>query len=228
MVARIIVVEDENLTRATLVAALREEGFDVRGASDAEACRAALKAQAADLVVLDLGLPGEDGLAYAQELRATSDVAVLVVTARGATEVQVTALDSGADTFLVKPVAASALVANVRALLRRKPASSEGKLCVAGWLIDLERRVVTSANDEPATLTRGEFNVLALLAQADGRIVGRELLSEAVNRGESGENLRDIRSVDALVSRLRRKLGSTLIATAPGFGYRLCAKVERQ
>lgn len=228
MSARIIVVEDERLTRAGMVEALRRAGHNVRAASDAQACRAALKAERADLVILDLGLPGEDGLSYARELSASGELAVLVVTARKAAEVQVAALDGGADGFLVKPVEAEALAAHVRAVLRRKSLARPGRMRFSGWVLDLERRILVGEEEQIIVLTRGEFSLLALLAQAEGRIVSRELLSEAVNRGDRSEEPRDIRSVDALVSRLRRKLTPALIGTAPGFGYRLCAKVEKE
>lgn len=229
MVASIVVVEDERLTRTAMVEALREAGYSVRAASDAQACRAALKAEAADLIILDLGLPGQDGLSYARELRAGGDVAVLVVTARPAADVEISVLDEGADGFLMKPVEPEALAAHVRALLRRRRQACAARLHFGAWVLDLERRLLLSETGEVEPLTRGEFNLLALLAQAEGRIVSRELLSEAVNRGDRTDAQRDIRSVDALVSRLRRKLGAAdLIGTATGFGYRLCGDVHRQ
>jgi DNA-binding response OmpR family regulator len=226
---RIVVVEDERLTRAAMVDALRQAGFEVRAAADACACRAALNAEPADLIVLDLGLPGQDGLSYARELRAAGDVAVLVVTARPAADVEISVLDEGADGFLMKPVEPQALAAHVRALLRRRRQAYAARLHFGAWVLDLERRLLLSETGEVEPLTRGEFNLLALLAQAEGRIVSRELLSEAVNRGDRTDAQRDVRSVDALVSRLRRKLGSAdLIGTATGFGYRLCGDVHRQ
>lgn len=228
-IEKIIVVEDERLTRAAMIAALTQAGFNVRGAADADSCRATLEAEPADLIVLDLGLPGQDGMSYARELRTAGDIAVLVVTARQATDVEVEVLDDGADGFLVKPVEPDALVAHVRALLRRRSNPLATRLSFGTWVLDLERRLLLDETGIAKTLTRGEFNLLVLLAQADGRIVSRELLSEAVNRGDRAEALRDIRSVDALVSRLRRKLGSPdLISTATGFGYRLGKEVHKE
>jgi DNA-binding response OmpR family regulator len=225
MSERIVVVEDERLTRATIVAALSAAGFSVRAAADADACRAALRAEAADLIVLDLGLPGQDGQSYARELRANSDVALLIVTSRSSAEVAT--LDAGADGFLTKPVEAGALVAHARAVLRRHGKQRTQRLYFGSWTIDQERRTLQNAGGEVVPLTGGEFSVLALLAQAEGRIVSRELLSEAVNRGVRPDMGADPRSVDALVSRLRRKLGSDIIATATGFGYRLAVETRK-
>lgn len=225
MAGRIVVVEDEQLTRTILVDALLKAGFQARGAADAESCRAALRAEPADLIVLDLGLPGEDGQAYAKELRRESDVPLLIVTARSNAEIET--LNEGADGFLRKPVEPRVLIAHVNAMLRRQRGPNDAEFCFGSWRVDLKGRVLRKADGEVETLTRGEFNLLALLVQAQGRIVSRELLSEAVNRGSrSGDEFGDLRSVDALVSRLRRKLGSEIIGTAPGFGYRLAIEAR--
>lgn len=225
MSGRIVVVEDEQLTRAIFIDALQRAGFSVRGAADAQACRAALRAEAADLVVLDLGLPGQDGQSFAREIRSQSDIPLLIVTTRAGAEVGV--LNDGADGFLCKPVEPNALVAHVNALLRRRKGNNEVEFSFETWRLDVGGRVLHNSAGEVEPLTRGEFNLLALLVQAQGRIVSRELLSEAVNRGARGEESGDLRSVDALVSRLRRKLGAEIIATAPGFGYRLAASVQQ-
>jgi two-component system torCAD operon response regulator TorR len=228
--ASILVVEDEPLTRATFAQFLRSQGYEVRQASDAAACRAALKAQPAHVVLLDLGLPGEDGLSLARELREQSDVGVIVVTSRAGVREQVAALDGGADDYLIKPVDLEALGAHVRSLLRRRRTERGQRYRFAEWTLDLGARALRSAQG-PLMVTRGEFDLLALLVTARGKIVSREHLAEAVNRNPG---LGDVRSVDALVSRLRRKLaaaredGGALIVTAPGFGYRLDAAVEAE
>ena len=224
---RVVVVEDETLTRSALVHALAGAGYHVRGASDVAACRAALSAEPVDLVILDIGLPGESGLSYARELRATSDVVILFVTATESKETEIDALDNGGDAYLVKPIDVDALKAHVRALLRRQDPARARRLRFGEWSLDPERRTLSGIQPiEP--LTRGEFNLITLLAKAEGRIVSRELLSEAVNRVQHGEQA-DIRSVDALVSRIRRKLNAPrLIVTVPNFGYRLAEEVHRE
>jgi DNA-binding response OmpR family regulator len=224
-VARVIVVEDEPLTCATYAKILGAEGHSVRTASDAFACRAALRAAPADIIVLDLGLPGIDGLTFAGELRSSGDVGVIVVTSRADVVTRITALDEGADDYLVKPVHLGELAARVRSLQRRR-VQARGRLVKVGcWVVDLSRRTVTDDERRAVSLTRGEFDLLATLIEGGGKIVSRESLSEAVGRS-GGES--DIRSADALVSRLRRKLAAEpdLIITAPGFGYRLGLSVE--
>jgi two-component system torCAD operon response regulator TorR len=219
---RILVVEDEPLTRATLVGILSRDGHDVRQASDVTACRAALRAQPADIVLLDIGLPGEDGLGYARELHAQANCGVIMVSQEAAVETRVAALNDGADDYLTKPVHPDELRARVQSVARRRGLASH--LEFGSLSIDPASRQARY-DGAALALTKGEFDLIVCLAEAKGRIVSREQLSRLVARKEG-----DLRSVDALVSRLRRKLaevgGGELIATAPGFGYRLAAAPE--
>lgn len=223
-VLRIVVVEDEPLTRATLVSFLGRQGHEVRPASCVEACRAALRQAKADIVLLDLGLPGEDGLSYARELRDSGECGVIVVSERSEVATRIAALNEGADDYLTKPVHLDELAARVGSVARRRTAVGGARLRLGPVLLDVGQRRVEAEGAEVA-LTRGEFDLLHKLAEAAGKIVSREALSEAVARGEG-----DLRSVDALVSRLRRKLPAPadgpLIVTAPGFGYRLGVPVR--
>lgn len=216
---RVLVVEDEPLTRTTLVQVLRGEGHEVRGAGCVPSSRAALKDERADVILLDLGLPGESGMDFARELRATSDCGLIVVSRQSDAATRIAALDVGADDYLTKPVDFEELAARVRSVARRALRSGAGGVWQIGPLrLDAGARQVT-VDGAAVTLTRGEFDLLQALAEAGTRIVTREALSARVARGEG-----DLRSVDALVSRLRRKLGAEaggLIETAPGFGYRL-------
>jgi two-component system torCAD operon response regulator TorR len=220
---RIVVVEDEPLTRATLVSFLSRQGHQVRPASCVEACRATLRSEPADMVLLDLGLPGEDGLGFARELRESGACGVIIVSERGEMATRIAALDQGADDYVTKPVHLEELAARVRSVARRRSGEG-GQLAVGDLVIDLAARRVEAAGAQVA-LTRGEFDLLRTLAEAGGKVVSRETLSGAVSRGEG-----DLRSVDALVSRLRRKLPALpdgqLIVTAPGYGYRLGAPVR--
>ena len=220
---RIVVVEDEPLTRESLVRYLAGQGHQVRGASCVEACRAALRAAPADVVLLDIELPGEDGLGYARELRQAGGVGVIMVSERSGVSTRIAALDDGADDFLAKPVHLEELAARVRSVARRRGLGRPGRLRLGVLVLHPEERRAVAGTGE-ITLTRGEFDLLHKLAQAEGKIVAREALSETVARGAG-----DLRSVDALVSRLRRKLppppDGPLLVTAPGFGYRLGSPV---
>jgi len=215
----IIVVDDEPVVCAAYARVLEGQGHKVRRASDAYACRAALKAEPADIVLLDLQLPGIDGLAYAAELRASVDIGVIVITSRAEFSVRVTALDQGADDYLIKPVDPGELAARVRSLARRRNIRRGRVYGFAGWRIYQARRAVTVPAGQDGRLTRGEFDLLSLLLEANGKVVSRDALGEVIGRGGAAS---DLRSVDALVSRLRRKL----IVTVPGFGYRLEGSVK--
>ncbi len=222
MTARVIIVEDEHLTRRAFALSLREAGFEAIEASDAFACRAALRHGRAEVVLVDLGLPGVDGMTLARELRDRSDVGLIVVSRRSEPEARIEALDLGVDDFLVKPVHLGELIARVRSVARRRAKSfSSRRFQVGKWTIDLDSRTVMS-DSETANLTRGEFDLLKCLVDGNGKIVAREELLACISASPEES---DPRSVDALVSRLRRKLDGAgapmLILTAPGFGYRL-------
>jgi DNA-binding response OmpR family regulator len=226
--ARVIVVDDEPLTCATYAKILEQEGHAVRTASDVFACRAAMKAGAVDIIVLDLGLPGVAGATFAAELQAGGDVGVIVVTSRADMDTRIAVLQEGADDYLVKPVHPGELAARVRSLHRRRARHRGLRYQLGAWTVDMERRTVFDSARRAVATTRGEFDLLARLIEGQGKIISRELLSEAVSRG-GGDS--DVRSVDALVSRLRRKLvcepgDPPVIITAPGFGYRLGPSVE--
>ena len=223
----VAVVEDESLTRRAIALSLREAGYTVHEAGDVLACRALLHQMRLDVVILDLGLPGIDGLSFARELRDRSEMGLIVVTRQRAPETRIAALDLGADDYLVKPIHYGELAARIRSVMRRSGRDRGRRKRVGQWVVDIEARTVIKGT-ESASLTRGEFDILARLVQADTKIVSRQELLSVISRSPQDS---DLRSVDALVSRLRRKIddtkGGSLIATAPGFGYRLAvAPVE--
>jgi DNA-binding response OmpR family regulator len=224
---RVVVVEDETLTRRAVALGLREQNFEVYEAADASACKALLRQQRVEVAVLDVGLPGIDGLSLVTHLRQQADIAIVMVTRRGAPEARIEALDLGADDYLVKPVHHGELAARIRSVMRRRYPMRGRRKRVGRWLIDLEARSAASG-ELTAALTRGEFEIMACLVEANSKIVSREELLSAVSRRPMDS---DMRSVDTLISRLRRKLGDdtetpNLIVTAPGFGYRLGMPVE--
>lgn len=222
----VAVVEDETLTRKAITLSLREAGYTVHEASDALACRALLRQTRLDVIVLDLGLPGIDGMSFARELRGGSDVGLIIVTRQSTPEARIAALDIGADDYLVKPVHYGELAARIRSVMRRANRERGRRARLGPWIVDLEARTVCKGG-ENANLTRGEFDILVRLVDANTKIVTRQELLSVISRSPLES---DLRSVDALVSRLRRKLdapeGDSLIATAPGFGYRLASAPE--
>ncbi len=223
----VAVVEDEDLARKAIALSLRESGYTVHEASDVIVCRALLRQMRLDVIVLDLGLPGMDGLSFARELRRESDIGLIIVTRRADPEGRVTALDLGADDYLVKPIHYGELAARIRSVMRRSGRERGRRKILGRWIVDLDARTV-SKGAESAGLTRGEFDILARLIQAQAKIVSRQELLSVISRSPQEA---DLRSVDVLVSRLRRKLsqldGDSPIATAPGFGYRLVADPEK-
>lgn len=220
---RVIVVEDDALVRALFSRTLRAEGYDVVEAEDATACRRSLDAQPADLVVLDLGLPDENGMVLARELREAGDVGLIVVSRRQEPEARIAALALGCDDYMVKPAHLGELCARAQAVIRRRAPRPRLRLDVL--TLDVAARTLTYG-ETPVMLTRGEFTILGLLAAARGGVVGRDDLAAAVSRHADDA---DPRTVDALVRRIRRKLEPVtpreIVATVPGLGYRMAVPV---
>jgi len=216
---RLLVVEDDPGLRAALTDGLRRAGYALDDVPSAEAALDRLAVDAYDLLLLDLGLPGADGLALLRELR-TRGLAfpVLVLTARGALEDRVTGLDAGADDYLAKPFAFPELLARVRALLRRTDSVLPSILRVADVELDPARFVVKRAGVVVPVTTK-EFAILEYLMRHAGQLVTRAMLLESC-WGASYEGLSNL--VDVNLSRLRRKLdaygSAALVHTIRGAG----------
>ena len=217
-----LVIEDDAKTRETIALYLAREGFTFAGAADGPSGLAAARAKPPDLVVLDLMLPGLDGLAVCRELRRVSAVPIIMLTARTTDEDVRKGLDLGADDYVAKPFSPRTLVARIRAVLRRTRDDVAPKEVTAGSLrIDRTRHLVT-VSGAGVPVTRTEFRLLALLAGSPGRVFSRTLLVERVLGGESEAAER---TIDAHVMNLRRKLAphaeAPRVATVFGVGYRL-------
>ncbi len=213
--ARVLVVEDDPAIASLLARGLARAGHEV---STVETGAAALLAPVPDVVLLDLGLPDLDGVEVCRRLRATSDVAIIVVTARGEESDRVLALDQGADDCLVKPFGLAEVLARVRAVLRRtRPAASE-VLAHGPLTVDLRTRKVTIAGREVA-LTPKEFEILECLATDPGRVVTR---AEIFERAWDAHWYGPTKVLDVHVAALRKKLGGQVhIETVYGRGFRL-------
>ena len=216
-------VEDDAAIRDIEVYALRSTGFEAEGCESGAALFAALKKAPAELVILDVMLPGEDGLEILKKLRlgaATRNLPVIMATARGEEYDKITGLDSGADDYLVKPFGMMEMISRVRAVLRRaRPERSRSALSLGGVTIDPESRRVT-ANGQEAALTLKEFELLYTLMSSPGVVFTRDrLLSEIWGTDYDGET----RTVDVHVRTLRQKLGpyGNLIETVRNVGYRM-------
>ncbi|MDJ0396534.1 response regulator transcription factor [Rhodococcus sp. G-MC3] len=216
----VLVVDDEPTISDALAARLRGEGFDVVTAGDGPAAVAAYERTRPDLVVLDVMLPGFDGLEVCRRIQAVRSVPVLMLTAKSDENDMLVGLGVGADDYLSKPFSMRELVARVHVLLRRadRAATPESSSTSLGPLmIDHDARVVSGVGGE-IHLTRTEFDILAYLSSRPRTAVTREtLLSELWGWEDSASS----RTVDSHVKALRRKLGGNLIRTVHGVGYAL-------
>lgn len=228
--AKILVVDDDDEIRSLLQVVLTREGFDVQLAKDASAARRILVTPASiDLIVLDVMMPGEDGLSFCERLRETMDTPILMVSARGLSVDRSIGLETGADDYLAKPFERRELVARVNAILRRRGPSARVGICrVGGLVIDLERRAVMGRPDEPLPLTSGEFDLLRCFIDRPARVLSRDQLIEWT-RGRTSDAFD--RNIDVQMSRLRKKLieggfPEDGIKTIRNVGYILAAPVE--
>ncbi len=220
---RIVVVEDEMQIARTLRDYLEVAGFEVTVVSNGGAALASIRGQRPDLIVLDLGLPGMDGLDVARELRRTSATPIVMLTARGEESDRIVGLELGADDYLVKPFSPKELVARVRAVLRRTSGATVGAevLRVGEIEVDLPK-MRARVDGRPVELTPTEFQLLATLVREPGRVFTRGQLLDALH-GVTIDSYE--RAIDAHVKNLRRKIEPELgrprfVLTVHGVGYR--------
>ena len=235
--AHILVVDDEPEIAEVLRRYLTAQGYKVSTADGGAAMRRVMAEAAVDLVLLDLGLPGEDGLALMRSLREHSSVAVIVVTGRGEQVDRIVGLEVGADDYVTKPFDVRELAARVRSVLRRtlekadkaEPAVPPDSVRFAGWTLHLGARRLESPRGKSVDLTTGEFELLAALVKVPGRVLSRDELLEATRNREAGPF---DRTIDVQVGRLRRKIEADpqhpeIIKSVRGAGYVFTPKVER-
>jgi DNA-binding response OmpR family regulator len=230
----ILLVEDDPALRTLSTRALQEHGYVVRPASAAPEMWQALKSGPVDLILLDIMLPGTSGIELCRQLRKTSDVPIIFVSAKGSETDRVIGLELGADDYLAKPFGTRELTARVRAVLRRGALDrssgerEQGVLTFDGWTVNLPRRELLSPAGAVVELTGAEFDLLISLLDNAGRVIARERLIE-LSRTRMADS--SDRSVDVLVSRLRRKLTTgdkpAPIVTVRGIGYMLNTGVSR-
>lgn len=218
---RILVVDDDLALAEMLGIVLRSHGFAADIVGDGDAALAAFAEQAPDLVLLDVMLPGTDGVEVCRQIRLSSGVPIVMLSARTDTLDVVRGLESGADDYVVKPVKPTELVARVRARLRRREEMPAQTLVVAGVSVDLASHIVTR-DGTPVNLTPLEFDLLVALARRPRQVFTREMLLEQV---WGYRHAADTRLVNVHVQRLRSKVEvdpehPQVIVTVRGFGYR--------
>ena len=216
---RVLVVEDDDAIAQVLQRSLRMEGYDVRVAGDGVAGLDQAHAFLPDLVILDLGLPGMDGIEVAKALRETDDVPILILTARDAVESRVDGLDSGADDYLVKPFERQELLARMRALLRRRPPRGSAPLRVGDLTLNADTHEVRR-DERGIELTQREFELLEYLMRNERIVISRQRLLDEV-WGYDPFSMTN--TIEVFVSNLRRKLEADgeprLLHTIRGAGY---------
>ncbi len=228
---RLLLVDDDIASREMLAACLAKQGFDVAGAGDAVEMRQRLHADEFHVVLLDINLPGTDGLTLARELRLVSKIGIIMLTAREGETDRVLGLEWGADDYVTKQIPLTELIARIRALLRRighdepiaSPPAVTTDSAFGGWSLNNNTKCLITPAGGEIKLTKGEFDLLSILCRNKGKAVARsDLLAVLSGRDWSGNE----RSIDVLVGRLRRKLGDDprrprRLITVHGTGYRL-------
>ncbi|MBY8829403.1 response regulator [Hephaestia mangrovi] len=228
--ARLLIVDDDASIRQLLARSLSDQGYRVDTAADVPAMEAALAAGTVDLVVLDIMMPGEDGLSACRRLARQDGPAIVFLSALGEEGDRIAGLDSGAIHYLPKPCSAREIAATVQAALRhRHLAAPVGRRAFTfdGWTIDLSAHELRDPEGVLIDLTDGEFAVLRAFVERPRRVLAREALLEAA-RGPDSDSFD--RAIDVQVSRLRRKLrapGNEVIRTVRNEGYLFVPRVER-
>ena len=237
--AHILIVDDDARIRQMLTRYFEQEGYRVSVAADGAGMRARLSAKPADIVLLDVVMPGDDGLTLAREIRARSNIGIIMLTGRGEVLDRIVGLEVGADDYIAKPFHLREVLARVKSVLRRRKSASETPsthqepadevVRFDGWLLDTARRQLVSPKGEAVLLTTGEFDLLAALVKQPGRVFGREALMD-LTRGRSWEVFD--RTIDAQISRLRKKIEAdpknpVLVKSVRGVGYVFTGKVVR-
>jgi two-component system, OmpR family, response regulator len=234
----ILIVDDDDKVSNMLKGYLSSEGFQAIAVSNGRELREQLKVEQIDLVLLDLGLPGEDGLTLARELRSMSNIGIIMLTGRGDVIDRVVGIEIGADDYIAKPFHLRELLARIKAVLRRMHRGNEageggngmdGSVFAFGnWKLFLNQRRLVNAEGHDVVLTSGEFDMLAAFVRNAGRVLSRDQLLD-ITRGQGWAAVD--RTIDTQIARLRKKIEPdtrrpVLIKSVRGVGYLFAAKVR--
>jgi len=231
----ILVVDDDTEIRSLLREYLQKQGYRVAAVADGRGLRAAVATSYPDLIVLDLMLPGEDGLTLCRELRARSEVPIIMLTARGDETDRIVGLELGADDYVAKPFNPRELLARIKSVLRRARSlpdnlttEESGLFRFAGWILDGETRNLTSPQGVVVALSGTDFRLLKIFVDHPNRVLTRDQLIDLMLSRDAGPY---DRAIDVQVSRLRQRLGEdakepAIIKTVRGQGYVFAVHVE--
>jgi two-component system OmpR family response regulator len=232
----ILLVDDERSIREPLAQYLTKQGFRVTQAGDAEGARTRMAAYAIDLVILDIMMPGEDGLSLCRHIRASGDTPVILLTAKSEETDRIVGLEMGADDYVVKPFSPRELATRAKVILRRagsggtrQHAPESGSYAFAGWVLKSGERALVDREGVSVPLSTGEYNLLLALVLRPRQVLTRDQLLDLT---QGREAMAFDRAIDNQVSRLRRKIETDvknpeIIKTVWGGGYTLAAEVTR-
>jgi DNA-binding response OmpR family regulator len=235
--ASILIVEDEVASLNLLASYFEAENFEVFKARDSDAAESLLADKAIDVVLLDIRIPGKDGLALTREIRSRSDMGIILVSQKKEDVDKIVGLEMGADDYVTKPYNPRELLVRVKNLLHRLKAGAaqeSGKMegsreaSFGDWTLNLGRRLLVSKGEEQVQLTEGEFKLLSILLQHAGSVLNRD---QIMNRMDRRDWFPTDRTIDVLIARIRKKLGDDrqqplYINTARGTGYIFVAEVN--
>ncbi len=232
---QILVVDDDTEIRNLLHEYLQKQGYRVTAVADGKGLRAAVATSHPDLIILDLMLPGEDGLTLCRDLRAKSEIPIIMLTARGDETDRIVGLELGADDYVAKPFSPRELLARIKSVLRRARALPEnlkteesGLFRFAGWTLDAATRNLTSPQGVVVALSGTDFRLLKIFVDHPNRVLTRDQLIDLMLSRDAGPY---DRAIDVQVSRLRQRLGEdakepAIIKTVRGQGYAFASHVE--
>lgn len=235
----VLIVEDETASLKLLASYLEAENYEVHTAADSDTAEQVLKDKVVDVVLLDIRIPGKDGLTLTRDIRRSSRVGIILVTQKKDDIDKIVGLEMGADDYITKPYNPRELLVRLRNLLSRlKAAASNESGLLAGaktarfgdWTLHLGRRTLENQSGSSSQLTEGEFKLLSALLQQPGTVLNRD---QIMNRMDRRDWYPTDRTIDVLVARLRKKLNDdrkqpTYIDTARGTGYIFIADIDWQ
>jgi len=236
MKQHLLIVEDDEMVQALLAAYLQREGFSVSLATSGKEMLACVDSEKIDMILLDLGLPDEDGLTLARQVRARSTTPIIVLTVRRDKSDRLAALQVGADDYMTKPFDPEELILRIRNLLERAKSGTAGAaeefrsevFRFNGWCMDISAHTVTDPSSAQIPFTRAEFNLLAAMVKAPNRVLSRAYLLDAIS--QDADSPTD-RLIDVLISRIRKKIETNprqpeIITTVLGCGYKFSASLD--